>query len=271
MACGTKSGQLQSSVSVFPDDLKNKSLAATGIYDDGWTGKTLALSLKQPSGEEVLVLRGLVPKVDDPDYHAVVEVTIGNKLLDRRSVGTGNFEIVTPVEGGAQVRRITADFSATQRLPGGDNRLVGARLSFVGFESAGAGRDIVHGAGLHLGTAWAVVEKARNDTFRWVENDAQVEITADKTGDVALTLVVEPGPGVGGPFLLKALDSSGRQVAAALVSERERVTLFVPVEAQKVNEFRLHVDGAGKKITTDPRVLNFRVFRISAEPFARTP
>jgi hypothetical protein len=43
------------------------------------------------------------------------------------------------------------------------------------------------------------------------------------------------------------------------------VKLFVPVEAGKTNEFRLHVDGGGKKAPNDPRVLNFRVFEVKLE------
>jgi hypothetical protein len=113
---------------------------------------------------------------------------------------------------------------------------------------------------------WGGVETFQGETFRWVDNDAQVRVASDKSGDAAISLKVEPGPGVGGPFLLKVLDPSGRQVASALVNRRETIDLFVPVEAAKTNEFRLHVTGGGRKTPNDPRILNFRVFRIGAEP-----
>jgi hypothetical protein len=113
-----------------------------------------------------------------------------------------------------------------------------------------------------LGSGWGVLETFRNEVFRWVENDAQLLLTASKSGDVTLALFVEPGPGVGGPFLLKILDGSGRQVNAVKVDRRKSVELSLPVEAGKQNEFRLHVDGGGKRTPQDPRVLNFRVFRI---------
>jgi hypothetical protein len=83
------------------------------------------------------------------------------------------------------------------------------------------------------------------------------------TGDVALSLVVEPGPGVGGkPFLLKVLDESGRQTAAVRVTGRGTVQLFIHADSDKPNEYRLHVDGGGKPAPNDPRILNFRVFEI---------
>ena len=47
-----------------------------------------------------------------------------------------------------------------------------------------------------------------------------------------LSLVVEARPGEGGePFLLKALDESGRQVAAVRVERPGTVQFFVPVES----------------------------------------
>ena len=39
------------------------------------------------------------------------------------------------------------------------------------------------------------------------------------------------------------------------------------LEAGKPAEFRLHVDGGGKSAPNDPRILNFRVFRLEAEPW----
>jgi hypothetical protein len=125
--------------------------------------------------------------------------------------------------------------------------------------------DIVRGVGVELGNGWGVVETFRGETFRWVDNDAHIRVTGSQSGDAALLLVVEPGPGVSGkPFLLKALDDSGRQVAAVRVARRGTVQLFVPVGDGKPSEFRLHVDDGGKAAPHDPRILNFRVFEIRA-------
>jgi hypothetical protein len=266
-SCSTKPGEPPSHLSRFPDDLKNNSLTVSGVYEDGWTGKTVAANLKQPSGEQVLILRGMVPKIGDADFHQEVELSVDDKVIDHRPVPLGEFQVVVPVDNREVVRHVTVVFGATQPLPGEDNRLVSARLAYIGFEPARTRIDIVHGAGIHLGSGWADVEVFNGETFRWVDNDAQVLVSSDKPGDIALSVLGEPGPGVGGPFLLKALDSSGRQVASVLLSRRETVKLFVPVYAGKANEFRLHVDSGGTKIPNDPRVLNFRVFRVDLEPF----
>ena len=266
-ACGQKANQLPSQLSHIPGDLANSSLALSGVYADGWTGKTAALNLKQPAGDQVLVVRGMVPKVGDSDYSGDVAVSVDNRLIDRHSFRLGDFEIVEPIGGQSGTRRIGLAFSKVQQLPRGDDRVVGARLTFVGFEQAKADADVVRSPGVHLGSGWGQLETFKNQTFRWVNNDAELQITAEKPGDLGISLTVEPGPGVAaGPFLLKVLDSSGRQVASALIGKRETVRLFVPVEAGGANEFHLHVDGGGKMTPGDPRVLNFRVFRMEAAP-----
>jgi hypothetical protein len=267
-SCGGRRGELPSHLTRFPEDLNNSGLAVTGVYQDGWIGKTAAVNLRQPGGDQALVVRGMVPKIADDDFHGDVELRIDNKVVDRRSVKLGQFQVITPVDAHEGARRVAIGFTSTQQLPGGDNRLVAARLGFIGFEPAEAGTDIVRGPGLQLGAGWGNVEVYDGETFRWVDNDAQLLVTPGKQGDLALSLTIEPGPGVGGPFLLKALDSSGRQVASALIQKRETIRLFLPAEAAKANEFRLHLDGGGRKTPNDKRILNFRVFRINQEPAA---
>jgi hypothetical protein len=71
--------------------------------------------------------------------------------------------------------------------------------------------------------------------------------------------------------VLKVLDATGRQMDAVRVQRRQTVELLLPVEAGKPNEFRLHVDGGGKPAPNDPRILNFRVFRIESAPERPTP
>ena len=231
--------------------------------------ETVSVRLQQPAGEQALSFRGTVPKIGDADFHTTVELKVNDKGIARQSVGIGDFHIAVPVETGAGERRVSVAFSAAQQLPAGDGRMVGARVQSIGFVSAGsvalsAARDIVRGSEIQLGTGWGVVETFRTETFRWVDNDAQILIASQKTGDFALSLVVAPGPGIGGDsFLLKALDGSGRQVGAVRVEGRSTVKLFVPVEGGKPSEYRLHVDGGGRQAKGDPRILNFRVFQIS--------
>lgn len=255
-----------SRLSRFPADIKDAKREASGIYDDGWV-ETGSATLVQPSGGQALTVRGMVPNLGNTNFQTTVELRVDDKSVGTKTVGPGDFQFSAPVASPAGKHRITAAFHPAQQLPGGDGRMVGARLQFLGFEPASrvaSSGDIVRGAGIELGGGWGAVETFKGETFRWVDNDAQIRVTAAQ-GDVGLSLVVEPGPGLDGkPFLLKVMDASGHQVAAARVDRRIAVQVFVPVEPGKPNEFRLHVDGGGKPAKGDPRIMNFRVLRITA-------
>ena len=272
-SCGGSGGSPPSQLSRFPDDLNDPNVKATGIYPDGWTGETGSVVLQQPGGEQVLTIRGMVPGVGNADFHTAIELRVDNNSVGRQSVGLGDFRISAAVPPGAGKRHVVVTFSSLQQLAGGDGRKVGARLQFIGFEpakraAATVSSDIVRGSGMQLGTGWGVIETFRNETFRWVENDAQIRIIMVQAETAVLSVIVEPGPGVGGrAFLLKVLDGSGRQVDAAPVARRGVVKLFVPIQAGQPNEFRLHVDGGGKPTPHDPRILNFRIFEVRAEPW----
>ena len=267
-SCGGSSDSPPSRLSRFPSDLTNAKLEAAGIYEDAWIEETGSATLQQPSGDKALTVRGMVPNLGNASFQTTVELRADNKIIGAKSVGPGDFQLSVPVPNGPAKRRITVAFSLVQQLPGGDGRMVGARLQFLGFEPAGrkaSAGDIVRGAGVELGSGWGVLETFRGETFRWVDNDAHIRLTGARAGVVALSLLVEPGPGVGGkPFLLQALDDSGHQVAAVRAARRGTVKLLVPVEGGKSNEYKLHVDGGGNPAKSDPRILNFRVFEIKA-------
>jgi hypothetical protein len=110
-----------------------------------------------------------------------------------------------------------------------------------------------------LGRGWYPLETFRGTTFRWVSNDALLAVTASGSG--TLEFDVEPGPGVDSkPFVLKLLDREGRALGEAKVATRETVTFQIPkLPAEAI----LHVDGGGKTVAGDPRIMNFRVFAAS--------
>jgi hypothetical protein len=272
ISCGHSGGELPARLDRFPADLTRQQLEVSGIYSDGWVAENAAVNLQQPGGDQALSIRGTVPRIADPAFRTEVRLLINNSELGRRSVGIGDFQLSAPVRIPAGKQRVSVVFSASQQLPADDGRAVGAQLKFLGFEPAksapnGSAPDITLDSRIELGTGWGPIEVYRNEHFRWVDNDAQILITPNNSGEIELILALEAGPGAGGKCLLKALDASGRQVAATPVKERATATFFLPVEDGKRNEFRLHVDGGGKHIATDPRVLNFRVFQISTKPF----
>jgi len=116
---------------------------------------------------------------------------------------------------------------------------------------------------IHFGRGWFPVERyARQEPFRWIENDAEVWLRIPAGGS-AILLDVEPGPGVGPPpQTLQVFDAHGSMVAEWEVSGRTMLQLWLPPAADNsVQSFRLHVPDGGRPVVHDPRILNFRVFR----------
>jgi hypothetical protein len=267
LSCGRG---IPSKLDHLPDGLGNQKVEATGIYPDAWVAKNGSLTLQQPVGQQVLSVRGMVPQVGDAGFRSDLELMVNDKAVGHWNIGVGDFSFAAPVPPGGGTRRITIAFDKLQELPGGDGRVVGARLNFIGFESApskeSTASDVVRGLNLQLGSGWGVLETFHNENFRWVANDAQFLISVNEAGNAEVSLVLESGPGLGGqPFVLHILDASGRQVSAEPVAKgRNTIRFIVPVEADKPNGFRLHVDGGGKATPNDPRILNFRVFEMES-------
>jgi hypothetical protein len=262
--------QPPTSISRFPADLANRELKPAGIFEDGWISPIASLNLYQPEGKPLLIVRGMVPKIDREDYRTSVEVRVDRHVVARQSLGLGEFTLEAQVPAMPGKHRIELTFDNPQILPAGDGRAIGSRLSFAGFEPAArraVGTDIVApGTGIRLGSCWQVLETFHNETFRWVTNDARILIAAPRAGTQRLEIALASGPGLEGKsFVLQARDPSGRQVAAVEVRGRQTAELLLPVEAGE-NDFRLHVDGGGHATPgKDPRILNFRVFRIEAD------
>jgi hypothetical protein len=146
-----------------------------------------------------------------------------------------------------------------------DPRILNFRVFkiYTAAHGAGSGGDVSEGPGLKIGKGWYPVESFTDGTFRWVNNDA--EFTVDATHTRHLEVELQSGPGFDfKKMVLKLFDSAGRQVQAVEVNGRQTVKLLLPAAAGKEVSYRLHVDGGGKKISSDPRTLNFRVFKLKA-------
>ena len=62
--------------------------------------------------------------------------------------------------------------------------------------------------------------------------------------------------------MLKVLDPNDEIVAARFIQGRTNAEFLLPVKPNVKKDFRLRVDTGGRRIPSDPRILNFRVFRI---------
>jgi hypothetical protein len=122
--------------------------------------------------------------------------------------------------------------------------------------------------GLRFGQGWYPVECNNGLIYRWVGDHAGLAVDVEARLKRApheapvLSLDVQPGPGVDyRPFTLRVLDANGRTVAQGNVAGRRVVHLLLPFSGRRTDQFRLHAVEGGRRITTDPRILNFGVFR----------
>ena len=141
--------------------------------------------------------------------------------------------------------------------------LVAMLLWYSGL-AAGAAEVIAGGNGgiLSLGSRWGPYETYRNASFRWVDNDAEIVLRGG-TGEARIAIACEGGPSLGRrSFLLRVLDAAGRQVDhVACNGADRRAEMLLPLGASALR-FALHVDGGGRRVPGEPRILNFRVFSL---------
>jgi hypothetical protein len=122
------------------------------------------------------------------------------------------------------------------------------------------------GSGVSFETNWFPREFSGNEPFRWVDNDAELAIQPAGETERVLVLDVEPGPGVDmAAFLLELRNEAGKRISSVWVKRRSFVTFALPSSGANLLRVTLHVDRGGAKVASDPRVLNFRVFKCELE------
>jgi hypothetical protein len=180
--------------------------------------------------------------------------------------------LILPVNAGGSTFKLHVDGGG--KRVGADPRILDFRvfaLTFPGTHAAQvstvhaaqrAGADITEG-GVRIGNGWYPLEHFAGNTFRWVDNDAQLIVDAPKPQRAQLRLSVATGPGMAQrPFTLFLRDRGGRALGSARVNDLSNVTF--PVELRLgPNAFVLHGDGGGKPAVNDPRTLNFRVLHVA--------
>ena len=116
--------------------------------------------------------------------------------------------------------------------------------------------------GLRFGPGWYPVERQNGAPYRWIGEDAAFTVDTPEGPARVLSLEIQPGPGVNcRPFSLHVLDASGQTVAQGTVAGHKVVHFLLPLHKGQTGRFRLHTPEGGRRITTDPRILNFTVFR----------
>ncbi len=128
---------------------------------------------------------------------------------------------------------------------------------------AGKVADIVDDTNdLALGKGWYLYETFAGQTFRWVDNNAQIVVKNPRSNVKDIALELEAGPSLGTKKFTLQIVENGKTVGSLPVAGHQWVVAKVPVRPGSPATFTLHVNGGGKK-TSDPRILNFRVFTIA--------
>ncbi len=112
--------------------------------------------------------------------------------------------------------------------------------------------------GLKPAQGWYPLESSEGETFRWVGPEAVIETQNGAHVD-QVSLDIEPGPGVGGGPLKLKIWAGDKQHGEVVVKYRERIEIPWPKSTNGA-PLRLRVEGGGKLIPSDPRVMNFRAF-----------
>lgn len=179
----------------------------------------------------------------------------GTRIASAQVTGRGKVELELPAASSPTVRELTlhCEKAASAVAAPGDDREMAYRVFSISAVRRPA--DVVHPA-FSVGKGWYALESFSGETFRWAGSEAMIE-AAENAGAGVLALEIEPGPGVGsGPFNLKV--SVGSQPPMTInVQRRQRIEIPYAAGGGKI---KLATEGGGKRVSSDPRILNFRAF-----------
>jgi alginate O-acetyltransferase complex protein AlgJ len=117
---------------------------------------------------------------------------------------------------------------------------------------------------LYLGRNWGALETDNGEAFHWVNNDAEIIIISAGYTQPKLMGELEAGPSLGrSSFTLLVYNETGTVVAYIPVTGRQAIAIQLPLLTPGQSyRYRLHVESQNLPVPNDPRLLNFRVFRL---------
>ena len=117
-----------SAIRSIPADLAEPGLEYSGIYEDGWIGRTSYVRLAGGAPGR-LVVKALVTFRHPGER---LDVRVNGRLVAVRSVQLGELQLTVPVPAAAGPRTISVHWSATSQLSPTDARQGAARLTYIG-------------------------------------------------------------------------------------------------------------------------------------------
>jgi hypothetical protein len=121
----------------FPDDLADKMLEYSGIYEDGWIAESSYAVLSHSGAGSSLVVRLLVPAIGGHGTASSLTVLVDGHEVERRALEAGLVDVRVPVSGTGKPR-VELRFDRAECLPSPDGRPVSAQIRYLGFDSGGS-------------------------------------------------------------------------------------------------------------------------------------
>ena len=205
---------------------------------------------------------------------------VGSKPFRMTVLGNQGDRLVTVVNGVKPIRiairkGVAAEtfilHAHSKNLPTPhDPRILNYRALVIGIHSPiTACRNGIRfdGSPIALGKNWYTLEHYQGQTFRWVNNDAQVVLTKGQPAPFTLEAQVSAGPSLAGaPLKIAVQSANGKTLAEQRpIVGRSYVAFHLPAQT-KGTVLTLHVQSADAKVPHDPRTLNFRVFSLKIKP-----
>jgi hypothetical protein len=125
-----------SAIRHFPDDLMDRNVEYSGIYEDGWLGDQAYVVLSQSSAPSRIVCKLVVPRIKTEDFSTDVILQVDGKEVARKTVKLGDVDLTADLPPGAARRRIGLAFSKLQNFADPDGRPIGAKVLSIGIEPA---------------------------------------------------------------------------------------------------------------------------------------
>ncbi len=218
----------------FPDELSEaETLEFSGAYEDGWLSpqSTFVLGATAPGG--VVRLRGFVPELPgSPLGRGTMKISVDGTELELPAA-TGTFDWLLPVpalspsslSATTHTTRVAVSFTATTRLPGGDDRPTGGKLETL---------EVLPALPTHtfdFGTPGALrVASTGIDQDGWMERTTTIVLPASPIAeDLALRIEYPNWTGAQIATLLTKINDDGPRSAPSLnPGEYANVRIHVP-------------------------------------------
>ena len=171
-------------------------------------------------------------------------------------------QLLLPLASGEARYVLHVDGGGRRVPPAG--RILNVRIFALSDDAAAAAQDIADShSGVRVGAHWYPLEHFGGQSFRWLDEDAQIIVTSDREARASIRLLAEVGPSVGAPRTTIAIrDASQREVFRGAIAGRS--ALIVPLALRRGDSvFTIHVDSRTVRVRGDDRILNLRVFSLA--------